>query len=113
MALLQKMQLVNKKKILQGRATFLASKMRTTEEKALRASLKAEEARAIYRNIKDSMGKTQSFFTQVDISSYPTSPSSSHVTFASQEDIERHILESFSTILGDPLFHRPNSTQCY
>jgi len=53
------------------RAEYLAMKIQTSGEKALRAILHAEEAKKIYKNIKETFGKQQIPLTQVDVLSNP------------------------------------------
>jgi hypothetical protein len=77
---------------LTERAEFLATKMRTTEEKGLRAMLHAKNSKRIYKNIKELFGKQQVPLTQVDILSNPNDSSSPHTTLTAREDIELHIL---------------------
>jgi hypothetical protein len=85
--------------------------MRTTEEKALRAILQAEQSKRIYKNIKELFGKQQVPLTQVDILSDPNDSSSPHITLTDRNEIESHILrqngkhslQSLSTpFLSDP-----------
>ncbi len=90
--------------------------MRTSEEKALRAIMKSEEARRIYHNIKELLGKQQQIFTQVDIMSPSKDVESPMVTLTQQTDIEReilsrnrrHSLQSYQTpFLANPIHHLP------
>jgi hypothetical protein len=83
---------VIRRQFLTERAEYLAAKMRTTEEKALKAILHAEEARKIYSNIKGISGKQQVPLTQVDILSDPGNKLSAHTTLTSKDDIEENIL---------------------
>jgi hypothetical protein len=80
------------KKLLTERAAFLASKMQTSEEKALKAIIKAERSIAIYMNLKDLLGKQQTIFTQVDVLSDPSNSASHHTTLTDQKEIEHNIL---------------------
>jgi len=48
-----------RRQFLIERAEYLVTKMRTTEEKALKEILHAEEARKIYSTIKETFGKQQ------------------------------------------------------
>jgi len=90
---------------LEERAEYLASKMCTTQEKALRAIIHAEESEKIYRNIREIFGKQHVPLTQVDILSNPAVASSDHTTVTSKETVEqnilrrnrRHSLQSLST----------------
>jgi hypothetical protein len=105
-----------RKKNLSERATYLAAQMRTSEEKALIAIMKSEEARCIYHNIKQLLGKQQQIFTQVDIMSPSKDVESPMVTLTQQTDIEReilsrnrrHSLQSYQTpFLANPIHHLP------
>ena len=79
--------------------------MHTSGEIALRAILHAEEAKKIYKNIKETFGKQQIPLTQVDVLSNPNNRTSEHITLTSKEEIElnilkrnrRHSLQSLST----------------
>jgi hypothetical protein len=90
---------------LEERAEYLASKMCTTQEKALRAIIHAEDSEKIYRNIREIFGKQHVPLTQVDILSNPAVASSDHTTVTSKETVEqnilrrnrRHSLQSLST----------------
>jgi hypothetical protein len=81
-----------RKKFLYERANYLATKMRTTEEKALCAIIRSEDSRRIYRNIKELLGKQQQIFTQVDIKNPSPENNHPHTTLTEQLDIEREIL---------------------
>jgi hypothetical protein len=74
------------------RAEYLATKIHTTEEKALRVIPHAEEAKKIYKSIKDTFGQQQVPLTQVDVLSNPDNTSSEHTTLTSKEEIKQHIL---------------------
>jgi hypothetical protein len=52
-------------------AKMLASKMRTMEEKALKAIIQAEESHAMYHTICELLGKQNTTLTQVDIMTNP------------------------------------------
>jgi hypothetical protein len=86
-------------------AEYMANKMRTTEEKALRAIIHVEASKRSYKNIKEIFGKQQVPLTQVDVLSDPTDPNSPHTTLTAREDIEynilhrnrKHSLQSLST----------------
>jgi hypothetical protein len=58
--------------------------MKTTEEKALRAIMRAEEARRIYQNIKELLGKQQQIFTQVDVMNPSNDVNSPLITLTQQ-----------------------------
>jgi hypothetical protein len=88
--------------------------MKTTEEKALRAIIRAGEARRIYQYSKELLGKQQQIFTQVDVMSPSNDVSSPLITLTQQTDIEReilsrsrcHSLQSYHTpFLSNPLLH--------
>jgi hypothetical protein len=88
--------------------------MRTSEEKALRAIMKSEEARHIYHNIKELLCKQQPIFTKVDIKNPSKDVKSPMVTLTQQTDIEqeilsrnrRHSLQSYQTpFLANPILH--------
>ena len=52
-----------RRKFLEERAERMAQKMRTTEEKALKAILKAEDSKRIYASIQNLTGKSNSLLT--------------------------------------------------
>jgi hypothetical protein len=71
----------------------MAQKLRTSQEKALRAILRAEHSRKAYKNIRLLIEKENKPLTQVDILSSPTDPTSPHTTITTKDDIETHILQ--------------------
>jgi hypothetical protein len=70
----KKLSIEIRKKFLRERALFMASKMRSTEKKALKAISKAEESRTVYRNIRELLGKPKTIFTQVATSQLTPCP---------------------------------------
>ena len=81
-----------RKKFLEERAAFFASKLKCTEEKAIRAIIKAEESKRIYNNNKEILGKQPTSLTQVDIID-ESSDKRSLITLTSREDIENSIMK--------------------
>jgi hypothetical protein len=109
-----------RKNFLLERATYLASKMHTSEEKALKAIIKSEKYRHIYKNIKELFGKSQQIFTQVDVLSDLSTSTSAQTTLTMQTDIEReslarnrrHSLQSLRTpFLSNPILHESISPE--
>jgi len=109
-----------RKKFLSEQANNLATKMRTTEEKALRAIKRSEESRRIYHNIKELLGKQQQIFTQVDILNPSIENNHPHTTLTQQLDIEqeilsrnrRHSLQSYQTpFLSNSMLHEAISPE--
>jgi hypothetical protein len=84
MEVLQKTELWATQEVLSEHAEYLAAKMKTTEEKALRAIMRAEEARRIYQNIKELLGKQQQIFTQVDVMNPSNDVNSPLITLTQQ-----------------------------
>jgi len=68
------------------KAKLLASKMRTTEEKALKAIIKVEQSRRIFSNINEIFGKPNKPLTQVDVQSDPTDKDSLRSTISCREE---------------------------
>ncbi len=81
-----------RKKILEERAAFFASKLKCIEEKAICAIIKAKESKRIYNNIKEILGKQPTPLTQVDIIN-ESSDKRSHITLTSREEIENSIMK--------------------
>jgi hypothetical protein len=81
-----------RKVFLQERAQLMASKRNTTAEKALRAIMRSEEARIIYRNLNDLLGKKNSSLTQVDVKVSPDIAPSPIETVTHEEDMEADIM---------------------
>ena len=75
-------------KFLKDKAELMALKLRTSEEKALRAIIKSEASRRTFQNIKNILGVQQSALTQVDISMEHSGLSSTHETLSKREDVE-------------------------
>jgi len=90
---MQKESAMLRKQFLSEKADFLAQQLRTTEEKALRAIMKAKESRWIYSNLKEIMGKQRSMFTQVDVHNDSLNPDAGQATLSSKIEIEEKILE--------------------
>jgi hypothetical protein len=88
----KKRSVILQKKILSESSELLASEMRTTEEKAVRAIMKAEESRIHYQNIREALGKLNTPLTQVDALSGPNDPLSCHHTISSKAELEDQIL---------------------
>ncbi len=53
------------------RAEMMATKMRTSHEKAIKAIIKPEESRRTFQNIRDLLDKQQILLTQVDVLTDP------------------------------------------
>ena len=81
-----------RKKFFEERAAFFASKLKCTEEKAIRAILKAEESKRIHNNIKEILGKQSTPLTQVDTID-ESSNERNHITLTSREEIENSIMK--------------------
>lgn len=67
--------------------------MKTTEEKALKAIIKAEQSRRTFKNINEIFGKQNKPLTQVDVLSDPNNKDSLQNTITSREELERQILK--------------------
>jgi hypothetical protein len=80
-------------RFLSERADFMAMKMRTSEEKALRAILQSEASRHTFQKIQDTFGKQQTPLTQVDVISTDRLSTTPHTTLTSQAEIEQNIME--------------------
>jgi hypothetical protein len=96
---------------LTERAEFLAQKLRTTEEKALKAIIKSEQSRNNFKRINDVLGKQHTPLTQIDYGPDPELGISSITSFSSKEDVEKHILlrnKKYSLqSLSTPFFNEP------
>jgi len=100
---------------LLDRADLMAQKLRTSQEKALHAILRAEHSRKAYKHIRLLIEKENKPLTQVDILSSPTDPTSPHTTITTKDDIETHILQRtppFSTIFTNPIYVSSHSMYC-
>lgn len=76
------------KQFLVERTELLASKRRTTEEKALRAIFHAEDSRHSYRTIKAFIGKQQTPLTVIEVT-----VKSQATTMTTKQDIESQLLQ--------------------
>jgi hypothetical protein len=72
---------------------MMAEKMRTTEEKAIKAILKAEESRQTFKKIRELLGCTNHPLTQVDILTDPNDPDSPVTTVSKKYEVETQILQ--------------------
>jgi len=79
--------------LLTEKAELLASKLRTSEEKALQAIKKAEASRYLYLTLNELLGKQRKPLTQVDIRSQQGNPSSQFITVTTKDELERAILD--------------------
>lgn len=80
------------KQFLEERAELLASKLRTTEEKALRAIIKAEESKQTFSQIKSILIKQNFPLSQVNVLSQPNDTTSPVITLTNKGEIEAQIL---------------------
>lgn len=67
MASMQKRCASIRQQFLNERADLMASKLHTSEEKALKAILKAEESKRTFAMIRDLLKTQQVPFTQIDV----------------------------------------------
>jgi hypothetical protein len=88
----KKRSITLRRQFLQGRAKFLASKMCTTEEKALKAIIQAERSRHTYSIIQELIRKQKMPLTQVDVLNASHDTVAPHITLKSKEEIEQAIL---------------------
>jgi len=81
-----------RKQLLNERAEFFAKKIRSTQEKAVRAIIKAEASRRTFSSIRDILGNVKSPLTQVVIrpSNLQHDP---FITLTQRSDIEFHIMQ--------------------
>jgi hypothetical protein len=94
-----------RKQFLTERAELMAEQLRTTEEKALCAILRAEESRGTYRTLRELLGKQNTPLTQVDVTLDTSDNVFPFTTLTHREDIEdqilrrnhKHSLQSLST----------------
>ena len=77
---------------LHERAELLATKMHTTEEKALKAIIRAEQSRQLFSSLNEIFGKPNTPLTQVDVLSDPYDSTSPHETVSCKEVSEDQIL---------------------
>jgi len=71
----------------------MAEKMKTSEEKALKAIINSEASRKNYSTIHDLLGRNQASLTQVDVLSDRLDPSSVLNTLSNKEEVEAQILQ--------------------
>jgi hypothetical protein len=76
---------------LQEQAVLMAQKLHTDKEKALKAIIKAEQSKSIFRSIHDITGKPQASITQVDFSDPHRDPTTL-ITLTTKEEVEHAIL---------------------
>jgi len=69
MALLQKKSAEIRQSFLHDQALLMAEKLRSSEEKALKVILHAEQSRRIYNSIRELLEKKNKPLTQIDVSS--------------------------------------------
>jgi len=69
----------------------MARKLHTDEEKALKAIIKAEQSKRIFRSIRDITGKPQASLTQVDVPD-PHRDHTMLITLTTKEEVEHAIL---------------------
>lgn len=69
----------------------MARKLHTDEEKALKAIIKAEQSKSIFRSIRDITGKPQASLTQVDVPD-PHRDHTTLITLTTKEEVEHAIL---------------------
>ncbi len=81
-----------RERFLSEKTELLASKMHTSEEKALCAILCAESSQRLFRNLHETSGKQQTLLTQIDILSQRDNPSSPDISVTTKEDLECKIL---------------------
>jgi hypothetical protein len=79
-------------KFLEECATLLAEKMRTTDEKALRAIKKAEESKRIFCSIKQVIGKHRSQLTDIEVSTPSTGDNELTTMISNKHDMESHLI---------------------
>jgi hypothetical protein len=97
---------------LSDRAELMAQNVGTSEEKALKAIIKAEASRRTCKNINYIFGKQQIPLTQIDVPSTCGDPTKPHISLTFQLEIEeqilqrnrRHSLQSLTTpFISDPV----------
>jgi len=79
------------KQFLLDRAELLASKLHTTEERALCSIIQAEESRRSFQCIKALVGKQQSPLSEIDIT-LESGPTPRHTTLTTKMDMESNLL---------------------
>jgi len=78
-----------RKQFLQERAELMAEKMRTLEEKAVKAILKSEESRLTFKTIKELLGRSNTPLTSVEVLSDPLNTTSPLQTVSNKDDVHR------------------------
>jgi hypothetical protein len=70
----------------------MAEKMHSSQEKALKAILKADQSRVTFQSIRQMLGKQNTPLTQVDIKEHADLSSDQIMTISNKSDVEHHIL---------------------
>jgi thymidine phosphorylase len=87
---------------LQDCTAMMAEKLKTTEEKALKAVLSAETSCRSYATFKSIMEKQQSSLTQVDVPSSEQNPAHPHTTLTKKKILNNHLFNGIRNIPDRP-----------